>query len=484
MRLRLPGTVRFLWIAVLALAAWPVAAQEPARFRPQPGTRYVEFFSSASVHGVRNGDTVQLRAVRGNHALQEWSWVPGDPPRLRVRSESIGDGGGGVGDVTLTVAPNGALRVIGSRAVASTSQDFPIFPADGLLEPGRTWTDSLSVQGTEGAESYHTRSNLTYRVSRVIDTLGTRVAVIDADGREVRRFKGQPGSALWPASSVDVAGPARHTWWFDLRAGRLLELRQQQDLRGSVTFARPPRMFEDVDTASGGMRSTALWREVSPGRAALLRRIVSLRRRAYSHVPGLGGSHGTHQVRLAGDTVESLLMYGDRVKTARTVFREGRVVSHAWEQTLGVIADGGELAAPGHAREGALPLSPSAPATAWAVAMPGMEEHLVPALMSLRLDSTRRQRFAVYRPIKAYWTSGSVQMVPLEWRWNGRVLPITGVVFRDDDGQVTMLLAFDRDRDVILARTREGGRWRRRSLGHKEHLAEWAEKQLKAIAKR
>jgi len=199
--------------------------QAAARYRASPDTLRYSSLNSYMMYFVRGADTlgqpVTTRTLEFRRfepsasGLRVWVRLEGTGPNT-FRSEE-----------TYTINPVGRILSVDGRPVADVPNArvdlLPRFSStDASLQSGRQWIDTVSVHGTEsyGPTSYDVRR--TYRVVRTIDTLGTQVALIAAQGEMRLRQGGWQDSAQALVWWQEVAGPAIDTVWFDTRAGRVL----------------------------------------------------------------------------------------------------------------------------------------------------------------------------------------------------------------------------------------------------------------------
>jgi hypothetical protein len=137
-----------------------------------------------------------------------------------------------------TIDPFGRVLRENGKPVADVPNarvDFlPRLPrATRPLEVGDTWNDSVYTEFNESFGKTFYRVNRRYSVARVVDSLGTKVAVIIGEGTIRLRQGGWEDSTRGVAWWQQVSGSVKDTVWFDLGAGWLLSDVARMDLRGT-----------------------------------------------------------------------------------------------------------------------------------------------------------------------------------------------------------------------------------------------------------
>jgi hypothetical protein len=255
--------IRNLPLLALVLAAAPAAAQ--ARYRPQPDTLYYEALNPYRMYFVvPKGDTVgdPVRSLNVERHLWRES-AAGLTAEVRVDDV---DGSQPRTTDVLEVSPRGVVTAIRQGKEDYRGRwDFMLrLPEGGDLHPGRVWHDSLSRTGGPGGENAFQTWRELY-VERIVDSLGSRIAVVRGRGTVRYRdsYPARNGKQWW----IDVRGPMRETFLFDLTHGRLAGREWWMDLRGSAGF---PNARGATDTLAAGLLSTDTTRMISAEEARAL----------------------------------------------------------------------------------------------------------------------------------------------------------------------------------------------------------------------
>lgn len=445
-------------LLLLAAAGGGLRAQTRAGFRPQQETRWVESFTPFQLYGLRGTDTLDLDAHAG-YTLQEWTWLQDSPQHVQVRSYYL--------DPPVVVPPDTYTATLTHQGDIVESHGSPVepalwnrllphLPADGRLTRGRTWADTLT-DSRGGFNPFAMARIRAFRVTRVTDTLGTRVAVIDATMREIYHFRPHfKGEWGW----MEGRGDGHATYLFDLRAGRVIAFRESHTLPGLTAISRPAGAAGrtgGLDTVPAVVHFPSVWRDVTGERADLLQRLADAER-SMSSVPGSRRRFSTYRIRISGDTVESLWVDGvERVMVARTIFSGGRVIRHSWTETTATADRAAQLAAPGSAAAGERSLDVPPGAEAWAVADVGMEDHLMPVLAALSRSCANPCLLTIYRPATDAWETRSVSFAT--------ITPSIRAAILTDPGKrvVEAALAFDREERILCLFGMIRGAWSERS---------------------
>lgn len=392
--------IRILLLLALVLAASPAPAQP--RYLPQPDTLYYEGVNPYHMYVVRGADTVGGPVHALTVERQVWR-RSGDGLSVEVRQDPVDLSPVPFTD-TLELSPRGEVT-----AAPGGRWDFvPRLPATGELHEGRVWADTAGsvADGRDGLQAWRE-----LRVERITDTLGSRMAIIRGTGtmRFVNWQSAEEGSDTrgW----MDVTGPVRETFLFDLRNGRMAAREWWMDLRGIGVF---PMAGGAADTVPAGLFSSDTTRLVSRERARLLTRGLP---------PGdttatFGGMYLKHTVHRDVGTLQSGFVRSDgMLTTVRATYRGGETLRYEMLATQGLQepvrrtvrpVDGG-LRVEGD-RDTVMPL----PALPWTVADYAMHEHLGPALAQLARDGGEEARLAVFRPYPLRWDTVDVQLQPVD----------------------------------------------------------------------
>jgi hypothetical protein len=432
--------IRTLLLLALVLAASPAPAQP--RYLPQPDTLYYEGVNPYRMYVVRGADTVggPVRALTVERQVWRRS---GEGLSVEVHQDPV--------DLTpepstevLELTPRGEVTAAGP----SGRWDFVLrLPATGELHEGRVWADTSGsvVDGQDGLQAWRE-----LRVERITDTLGSRMAIIRGTGT-MRFVNVQPAQEGSDAGGwLDVTGPVRETFLFDLRSGRMAVREWWMDLRGIGVF---PAAGGAADTVPAGLFSSDTTRLVSRERARLITRGLP---------PGdttatFGGMYFKHTVHRDGATLRSGFVRPDgMLTTVRATYRGGQTLRYEMLATEGLQepvrrtvrpVDGGLRVEGG--RDTVMPL----PALPWAVADYAMHEHLGPALAQLARDGGEEARLAVFRPYPLRWDTLDVQLRAVD----GEVLLAT---LRGGDTVEVLLL--HKDGALLYVERVEPGSFQRR----------------------
>ena len=454
-RVTIPSATRRCVTAVLALACVaPIAgAQAPPRYRVSADTLRYTIRNPFRMYWVKGTDTTGTPQDARSVESHRWSGSP-ERPEVAIHQVSL-DVGRRTSDDVYTIAPTGRVVQIDGRAPKSSERiDLLLHLPAAPLVAGTRWTDTVRVTGTDpgGAQWYEvTRS---YRVARLVDTLGARrVAEIEATGTVRTRFGFWVDSAAGRAAWIDVSGPVTERYHFDAAGGRMLSRSWDMDLRGRGVSPAGP------DTIVAGLRSKSTFTlEDLPAVRFLLARLpgadTSVTINLANGSPVL--LHTTE--RTSGRISSSLVRNDGTVGVANVAARDGAITEyHAtwadsgralWTHDIAVRPGGLVMKQPG--RPDTLFTPPAG--SRWAVADYAMEEFLVPVLLAIPRDSVARP-FAILRPYARRWDSGTVVA-----QTRGPVVLITLRVGSADAAAVVVLTP---DGDYVYGETAGAGRTRR-----------------------
>lgn len=397
-------------LAILALlAAAPAVAQ--GGYRAQPDTLYVENLNPFRMWVVRGGDTL-ANPVR-SLAVERQVWRDaGDSLVVPVVTHTL-NLSAKVESETLGMSRRGHVTSVdGQAAKVRGRYDFVLRLPPGLTLAERTvWADTnhnaLPVEGGD----YSIRIVRELRVERLVDSLGSRVAVVRGTGTMHYHdtYPSEPGRFWW----LDVTGPVRETFVFDVRNGRQVGREWWMDLRGTAGF---PETGGAVDTVPAGLFSADTARMISAERARLLTRALpagdtTVTRDAERPVL-------LHTVRRAGDVIESGILARDgALTTMRAESRDGvptrvellRTAAHQepWRRTLAV--EGGRLRVTGYG-DSLLAI----PAGVWTIGGERMHEHLAAALARATADARNDVEISLLDPFTLNWDRVRARVMPFE----------------------------------------------------------------------
>lgn len=255
--------IRILLLLAAVLGAGPAAAQ--ARYRPQPDTLYYETLNPYRMYFVvPRGDTVGDPVRSLNVERHVWTESAAGLA-AEVRLDDVDGSQPSTTDV-LEVSPRGVVTAIRQGGDDYRGRwDFVLrLPEGGDLHPGRVWHDTLArTGGRGGVNAFQTWREL--RVERIVDTLGSRMAVVRGSGTVRYRdsYPARAGKQWW----IDVTGPTRETFLFDLTHGRMAGREWSMDLRGTAGF---PNARGGTDTMAAGLLSASTMRMISASQARAL----------------------------------------------------------------------------------------------------------------------------------------------------------------------------------------------------------------------
>lgn len=401
--------MRSLLTVLALLAAAPAVAQ--GGYRAQPDTLYVEDLNPFRMWVVRGGDTLgnPVRSL----AVERQVWRDaGDSLEVQVVSHLL-TLSAEVKSETLGITRGGRVTSVDGQADEVRGRyDFVLRLPPGLtLAEGTVWADTnhnaLPVEGGD----YSIRIVRELRVERLVDSLGSRVAVVRGAGTMHYHdtYSSEPGRFWW----LDVTGPVRETFVFDVRNGRQVGREWWMDLRGTAAF---PGTGGAVDTVPAGLFSADTARMISAERARLLTRALTGGDTTRSY--GENGAVLLHAVRRAGDTMESSALARDgTLTTVRSDLRGGvpirfellRTAGHQepWRRTLAV--EPGRMRVTGN-RDTVLAI----PEGAWTIGGEGMHEHLAAALARATPGAGNDVEISVLDPFTLEWDRVRTRVMPFE----------------------------------------------------------------------
>lgn len=154
------------------------------------------------------------------------------------------------------IARNGRVIAVGGVPVAEVEGArvdlLPRLPADGMVEPGTTWADTVS---TENITDYGPTRYVVvrhYRAQGFVEIAGRRALLLVATGEMSLRQGGWEDEAQGVYWWQDVSGPVRDSVWFDPDAGNVLRKASYMDLAGAGGFG----MGEEEVRMPSGLRSS------------------------------------------------------------------------------------------------------------------------------------------------------------------------------------------------------------------------------------
>lgn len=402
--------MRTLLLAAALLAAAPSWAQ--TAYRAQADTLYYENLNPYRMWVVRGADTVgsPVRAL----TIERHVWADSaDVLTVDLHTDRL------VGEPEhkaerLVVSRAGRVLLVDGEANKERGRyDFVLrLPAAALAE-GVAWVDtSRSASPVEGGD-YSIGAVRQLRVERVLDSLGTRVAVVRSTGdmwyRDV--YPSGPPGQYW---TLDVTGPTRETFVFDLANGRLVGREWWMDLRGTAGF---PAAGGRTDTVPAGLFSTDTTRMISAARARLLARPLPPGDTTLTSEP-TGRPVLLHTVRRTGEVVETGTIDLDgTLTTVRAESRDGVPLSFellrtaAWREPLRRVLTvrDGQIRMTGD-RDTVL----AVPAGRWTIAGDAGSEHLVALLGRAALAGADEVEVSVLHPVSLTWERVRATLRPFQ----------------------------------------------------------------------
>lgn len=419
-----------LFAAAVAPLATSLDAQAP-ELRPPREPAWYQGIESQTLYFVRGVDTTRMTGTAPRVARLVWVRSH-DGDALVVTTTAL--------DVhrviTIdTLRLDGHGNVVAVAADSASARDryalflrLPVPP--GALDSGATWGDTLAP-GWPAPGSRSLSARITgYHIEGATDTLGAKATVVVVDGVARYRQSDWSDSTAGTTYQVDATGPMLETWWLDPKHGELLARRRELELTGVgvVPGAR------GTDTIPVGVSADDAWGRIGPDRAQVLTRPLPGRDTSWTVT---SAPVTLHTVNVLGQAIESGLARNDgSVGTALAETAAARPVQYQALWTAPGSADTSALAAVRNdtlyltgTRSGVWP-TPSGP---WAIAEPGMEEQLVPALRTLADSQT--VALPVFRPRAAEWETLTA---------SGRYLPGGARLFllslREPDTRIAILI--------------------------------------------
>ena len=215
-----------LRVAVLALLLPSgVYGQALGSYRPQRDTIAYESLNTYLMFFVRGADTLGEPVTTRTRERQHIA-ARGTELVVWVGLQSL-DGQPFSFDDTYTITPGGRVTAVGTKPVTEAPNArvdlLPRFPdPTATLAVGLSWRDTVAVRHSLPYGDTYYSVQRQFRVQRLIDTLGTRVAHIVATGTMRLRQGGWQDSSAGTVWWQEVAGPVADTVWFDTRGGALI----------------------------------------------------------------------------------------------------------------------------------------------------------------------------------------------------------------------------------------------------------------------
>jgi hypothetical protein len=385
------------------LCIFPAFLAGQGAYAPSSDTLFYLLVNPYRMYWLRDGDTLSQPMHAVSIEAEHWQRATRE---LRVVSRQLSlDVHRRVRTDTFAITPVGAVRAINGHAPGLNERvDFlPRLPGRKLVT-GLSWSDTLDVSQASGPIAKLYTVTRTWRVERLFDSVGGRLAMISATGVVHYSDGWWLDSAAGRFASIDARGPLTERVLFSINQSRLIERAWSMNLTGQGVIPTET----GADTTTAGLISSQSQRLIPPDRAHLLARPL----------PGADTSHSynqspilVHVVDRQRATIGSAMARNDGlVGTARASFNNGRVSSYeaVWTDTsatphrvaVSVVGDSLNIQQAGHADTTAV-----IPERWWGIADYAMNELLVPVLLAHAADTAAP--FAIYRPYARHWDKGT-----------------------------------------------------------------------------
>jgi hypothetical protein len=200
-------------------------AQAVIQYRPSGDTLRFESTNTYQMFFVRGADTLGEPITTRTLELQHFASVNG-ALSVWVRLQSL-EGNSFSREDTYTVTTSGRVLTEGGRSVDATPHArvdlLPRLPDPAVpFNVGARWVDTVGVAREEayGATRYSVARE--WRVTRMVDTMGTSAALLVAQGTMRLRQGGWQDSIQGIVWWQEATGPVVDSAWFDTRNGALL----------------------------------------------------------------------------------------------------------------------------------------------------------------------------------------------------------------------------------------------------------------------
>lgn len=424
---------------VAGIFAASLSAQQPTHYRVQRDTLYYRVENPFRMYWMNGADTIgpSVREV----AVESHVWSGSDnSPAVRVSNQQV-DVNRSSKVTAYQLSPSGRVTTLDGAAPRPGGRVDLLVPLpEQPLRVGARWTDTTSSghgKGTVGEEL--DEAIRTFEVTRLFDTLRTRVAEVKGTGSWHMQLSFWVDSAAGRASWLDVQGPMEEDDFIDVGNGRLVQKSWNMDLRGRGV---PPS--GNADTVAAGLLSKETMRlEDSPRVRFLMRPLpgtdTSITLDLERDAPILLHTEG----REANGLVATLSRNDGMVGVARASFEHDTLTSYRamWsadsgtgmvEQTL--TREGTRLRV---RRTGARDTVLVVPKGVWGVADYAMQSLLAPQLLAVPRDGAAHP-ISVYRPYPGHWDLGRAAV-------------------QERAGLLLVTLRFADDAPEVLVLTPEGG---------------------------
>jgi hypothetical protein len=221
---------------ILGAVCPEVAGAQSVAYRPTSDTLRYESSNSYLLYFVRGSDTLgQPVATR---TLESRYFAPAGA-NLDVWVRLEGTGAFAFHAVqTYRVTRTGRLLLVAGKPAADDPTArvdlLPRLPSTSTgLSVGDTWSDSVFDGGAQSYGRVFYRARRLYRVERLVDTLGSRLALLVSHGQMQLRQGGWQDSSAAVVWWQEVQGPVIDSVWFDTNRGQIAASYTAMDLAGT-----------------------------------------------------------------------------------------------------------------------------------------------------------------------------------------------------------------------------------------------------------
>jgi hypothetical protein len=422
-----------------ALVGISAHAQAP-RYLPQRDTVVMTSRNPFRMYYVRGADTLGNPVFARGISREVWR-AKGDSVDIEVMHRDLAFL---EKDTTrrALVAPDGRELPENGHAPYGLPTSLMPLPATPL-RAGLEWHDSSVVARDTNGFGVRFESVMAYKVRRIVDTLGSRVADVVADGQY--RMRDQFGDSVRKRQWIDVRGPDHETFLFDINRGRLVYRSWDMKLRGWGGGRLPGDSVATADSVPAGLDSKTFDRLVPLDEQGIVGYRQQGRDTSVTVTVPDAGIAGLHIIDRGGDSVVSSHIRADGDLTLeRARYARGALVQYerAWTDTTlrgireRVTRRGDSIVV---TRSDGERRAYRARTARVAVGDVGHEELLVPLIMQLPVD-TAEMSVAVFRPTFRRFDDADVSRRPVRgggWlvrlKWDGTELPDMWIVDENGD---------------------------------------------------
>ena len=391
-------THRILLVAAACASLGTLAHAQAPKYKPQSDTLVVTTRNPFRMFFVRGADTLGNRVFSRGVTRESWR-AKGDSVLIDAMRRDL-DFSRKDTSVRYLFAPDGrelSLDARAPRGLPSSLMPLPTVP----LRAGLVWNDSSVIARDTNGFAMRYEWVMTYRVQRMFDSLGGRVADVVADGRY--RMRAQFGDTAQKRQWIDVRGPDHETFLFDVSRGRQLHRTWDMKLRGWGGGRLPGDSVASPDSVPAGLDSKTFNRLLAKEEVGIVGYRQEGRDTSITVTIPDAGIAGVHVIDRSADSVVSSNIRADgNVTLERAVYARGKLQRYerAWTDTA-LRAHRERVT---HERDSVIVVSTDGTRRAYetevsfiGVGDVGREELLVPLLLRLPLDSGVTM-IGVFRP--------------------------------------------------------------------------------------